>query len=129
MRSLDALAAGFILAGLISGSALGQVAASPPYAPYSRPNVTTGDIHRYQMDRLRAQADQNQALARSQALESQLTIQQLQSRRQAPLATPEPTRFLTLDEARQSRQATEARSATATRSMSQIDAWLDRRPQ
>lgn len=133
MRSLDnactviaitlAVALALALAGTVAQA---QVA---PYPLQARPGLTTGDIHRYEMDRLRSQADQSQALARSQSLQTQMTIQQLQARRQPPLTASEPARPLTLEEARQAREATQARSAAATRSMSQIDDWLDRRPQ
>lgn len=129
MRPLFAAAAVLIVA-LPSGAALAQVAPYPQVpAPYLQPNVTTGDIHRYEMDRLRAQADQNQALAQSQTLQTQLTLQSLQAQRQPPLVTQPTRRPLSLDEARQQRQAIETRSGAATHATGQIDSWLDRRPQ
>ena len=100
-----------------------------PYSPTGRADLTTGDIHRYEMDRLRNQADRNQALAQSQSAQTRATIQQLQARRQAPLDLPEARRPLTLEEARQARQTSEARSGAVVRSTAQIDTWLDRRPQ
>ena len=103
-----------------------------PYSPAGRPDLTTGDIHRYEMDRLRNQADSNQALAQSQSAQTRATIQSLQARRQPPLDLPEARRPLTLEEARQARQArqaAEARNGAVVRSTTQIDSWLDRRPQ
>ena len=100
-----------------------------PYAPYGQPGLTTGDIHRYEMDRLRNQADRNQALAQSQSAQTRATIQQLQARRQAPLDLPDTRRPLTLEEARQARLAAEVRSGAVMRSTTQIDSWLDRRPE
>lgn len=115
-----------LLMTLLATPALAQVT---PWPLQNRPDVTTGDIHRYEMDRVRSQADASEALARSQALGARLTVQELQARRQPPLVTPETSRPLTLDQARRAREATEARTSTMTRSTSQIDAWLDRRPQ
>ncbi|CAN5192530.1 hypothetical protein BH09PSE1_BH09PSE1_12010 [soil metagenome] len=105
-----------------------QVVPYPGDVRYGGANVTTGDVHRYEMDRLRAQAEQNQALAQSQALQTQMTIRSLQAARQTTPVIPEPVRPLTLEEARRLRETTEARTATASRSTSQIDSWLDRTP-
>jgi hypothetical protein len=128
-RFINATATAAVLTVLIVSPALSQVATYPPYGLYGRPNVTVGDAHRYEMDRLRAQADRNQALADSQALQTQITIQQLQAQRQPPLSAPAVTSPSSLDQARRARLETEARSQALTRSASQIDAWLDRGPQ
>ena len=100
-----------------------------PYSPTGRPDLTTGDVHRYEMDRLRNQSDRSQALAQSQTAQTRATIQSLQARRQPPLDLPEARLPLTLDEARQARQASQARSDAVVRPSTQIDTWLDRRPQ
>ncbi len=103
-RSIALAVAVIALAGPVSAQVY-------PYSPAGRPDLTTGDIHRYEMDRLRNQADRNQDLAQSQSAQTRATIQSLQSRRQPPLDLPE------------------ARSGAVVRSTTQIDTWLDRRPQ
>ncbi len=126
-----------LIAGIVMTAATTAPAAMAQTAPYplrGQPNVTTGDIHRYEMDRLRAQADSNQALAQSQAAQSRAMILDLQARRQPPLVQPpltatEPLRAPNPEAARRAQAATEARSRSATQSTDQIDAWLDHRPQ
>ena len=130
MRRLIASAAAFFAALLPGAAARAQVAPNPAIQPpWIQPNLTTGDVHRLEMDRLRNQADQNQALAQSQALQSQLTIQSLQAQRQPPLIAPAPAYAPTLEEAQRQRQATEAASAASAQATGQIDSWLNRRPQ
>lgn len=129
MRRLIASAAAFFAALLPGVAARAQVAPNPAtLAPWLQPNVSVGDLHRLEMDRIRNQADQAQALAQSQALQTQLTIQSLQAQRQPPLASAAPY-LPTLEEAHRQRQATEAASAAAGQATNQIDSWLDRRPQ
>lgn len=120
-----------LFAALLPGAApRAQVAPNPATpTPWLQPNVTTGDLHRLEMDRIRNQADQNQALAQSQALQTQLTIQSLQAQRQPPLVTTAAPYVPTLEEAHRQRQATEAASAASAHATGQIDSWLDRRPQ
>ena len=113
-----------VLAALAAAPAMAQVATWPPTQAYGQPTVTTGDVHRYEMDRLRTQADQNQAVAQSQALNTQLQLQALQAARQPPLAVPEARRSLTPEEARRRREAAAARGEAT----GQIDGWLDRKP-
>lgn len=131
MRRLIASTAAFFAALLPGLSARAQVAPNPAtQMPWVQPNLTTGDVHRLEMDRLRNQADQSQALAQSQALQTQLTIQSLQAQRQPALVTPvSPLHAPTLEEAQRQRQATEAATAAAGQATGQIDSWLDRRPQ
>lgn len=130
MRRLIASAAAFFATLLPGAAARAQVAPNPATsAPWLQPNISVGDLHRLEMDRIRNQADQAQALAQSQALQTQLTIQSLQAQRQPPLATPPAPYLPTLEEAHRQRQATEAASAAAGRATNQIDSWLDRRPQ
>ena len=116
---------------LVAGSAVAQTAGPPfnahPYAvPYGA-TVTIGDIHRYEMDRLRAQADADQALANVQALQTQQTLNALQAARQ-PSSPPAyaSDRPLTREQARRLSETTEARTSAQTRATGQIDAWLDR---
>ena len=106
--------------------AVAQVAPYPGYGP----GVTTGDVHRYEMDRLRNQADQRDALARQQSLDTRLTVLELQARRvqpPAPAYAPQPLR--TVEQERSARETATARRETTTRGVGQIDAWLDRAPQ
>lgn len=131
MRKLFALVAS-LMSGLIPGAA--ARAQTPPVpTPIHQPNLSVGDLHRYEMDRLRNQAEQGQALARSQALQTQMTLQALQAQRQPPLFAPPPltgsVSAPTLEEAHRQREATEAATAAARRATGQIDTWLDRRPQ
>ncbi len=91
---------------------------------------TTGDIHRYEMDRLRARSDANEAMARRQALEARLTILELQARRQPALIEPRPPAELrSPEQEREQRQVATARREATAAGVGQIDAWLDRRPQ
>jgi hypothetical protein len=129
MRSLIASLAGLLAALLPGAAARAQSVPTPATVqPWMQPNLTVGDLHRLEMDRLRNQADQNQALAQSQALQTQMTLQSLQAQRQPPLATPAPVYAPTLEEAQRQRQATEASAAAAAQATSQIDSWLDRGP-
>jgi hypothetical protein len=99
-----------------------------PYGPGAY--GTTGDIHRYEMDRLRARSDANEALARRQALETRLTLLELRARRQVtPLDPPAAPAARTPEQERSLRQAATARRETTAAGVGQIDAWLDRRPQ
>lgn len=100
-----------------------------PYPLQNQPFLTTGDIHRYEMDRIRAQSNESQALAQSQARQTQMTVQTLQAQRQPPLVLTPPVQALTLEQARRERQATQARTTAASQATSQIDNWLDRRAQ
>ena len=99
-----------------------------PYGP--GPYATTGDLHRYEMDRLRARADANESLARSLALDARLTILELQARqRSIPVFSPEVASSPSPDVARDMRQAATVRREVIAAGVGQIDAWLDRAPQ
>lgn len=79
------------------------------------------------MERLRARADQRDASARQQALESRLNRLEIQVARQPELAQPPAWQALrTPDEERAARKATTRRGQSMTAGVSQIDAWLDR---
>ena len=91
---------------------------------------TTGDIHRHEMDRLRARADASEALARRQALEARLTMLELQARRQAtPIDPPASPVLGAPEQERRLRQAATARREATAAGVGQIDSWLDRPPQ
>lgn len=110
------------------------LAAAPAVAqvrPYGfGADVTTGDIHRYEMDRLRTRSDASEALARSQALETRLTMLELQARRQtAPIDPASPPTLRAPEQERRLRQAATARREVTAAGVGQIDSWLDHRPQ
>lgn len=100
----------------------------PPPPGYG-PGSAIADQHRMEMDRLRNQAAEREALAQQQRLQTQLTILQLQAARQPTPPMPPPTAYVrSPEEARQAREAQTARREEMTRSVTEIDAWLDRRP-
>ncbi|MNR45399.1 hypothetical protein D3C85_1642420 [compost metagenome] len=81
------------------------------------------------MDRLRNQAAEREALAQQQRLQTQLTIQRLQAARQPTPPLPPPTAYTRSPEAeRLAREVQAARREEMARSVTEIDAWLDRRP-
>lgn len=100
----------------------------PPPPGYD-PGSAIADQHRIEMDRLRNQAAEREALAQQQRLQTQLTIQRLQAARQPALPSPPPTAYIRSPE--QERQAREVQTALReemVRGVTEIDAWLDRRP-
>lgn len=101
----------------------------PPPPGYD-PGSAIADQHRIEMDRLRNQAAEREALAQQQRLQTQLTIQQLQAARQPALPSPPPTAYAprTLEQERQAREAQDARREQMVRGVTEIDAWLDRHP-
>lgn len=98
----------------------------PGYAPGS----AIADHHRIEMDRLRNQAAEREALAQQQRLQTRLTIQRLEAARQPALPSPPPTAYAprTLEQERQAREAQAARREEMMRGVTEIDSWLDRRP-
>lgn len=92
--------------------------ARPAWSP--RP-ASTADAHRLEMDRLRATADRNQAVARSNADTARRAAADLAARR-----APEPVPPVRTREAPPRPDPLPAPARTA--SASEIDAWLDRRP-
>jgi len=99
-----------------------------PYGP--GPYATTGDLHRYEMDRLLARADASQALAQSLALDARLTILELQARRRStPAGLADAAGPPAPDLAEGLRQAATVRREAIVAGVGQIDAWLDRAPQ
>lgn len=124
------------MAAAASSAAAQTIPALDPYGPPFVPTVGGGpaaiaDQHRYETERLRAQAQANAALAARQQTETQLRLRDLEAARLAatPLPVTGPPRpIYSPEQERVLRQATETRSWTATRGLSQIDAWLDRKP-
>ena len=100
----------------------------PPPPGYD-PGSAIADQHRIEMDRLRNQAAEREALAQQQRLQTQLTIQQLQGARQPALPPQPPTAYVrSPEQERQAREAQTARREEMVRGVTEIDAWLDRRP-
>lgn len=101
----------------------------PPPPGYD-PGSTIADQHRIEMDRLRNQAAEREALTQQQRLQTQLTIQQLEAARQPTPPLPPQTAYAprTLEQERQAREAQTARREDMVRGVTEIDAWLDRRP-
>lgn len=101
----------------------------PPPPGYDRGSAIA-DQHRIEMDRLRNQAAERDALAQQQRLQTQLTIQRLQAARQPAPPLPPPTAYVTptLEQERQAREAQASRSDEMIRGATEIDAWLDGRP-
>ncbi|WP_312780487.1 hypothetical protein [Brevundimonas sp.] len=101
----------------------------PPPPGYD-PGSAIADQHRIEMDRLRNQAAEREALAQQQRLQTQLTIQRLEAARQPTPPLPPPTAYTprTLEQERQAREAQTARREEMVRGVTEIDAWLDRRP-
>lgn len=100
----------------------------PPPPGYD-PGSAIADQHRIEMDRLRNQAAEREALAQQQRLQTRMTIQRLEAARQPALPSPPPTAYVrSPEEERRAREAQTARREEMVRGVSEIDAWLDRRP-
>ena len=101
----------------------------PPPPGYD-PGSAIADQHRIEMDRLRNQAAEREALAQQQRLQTRMTLQRLEAARQPAVPSPPQTAYVprTLEQERQAREAQAARREEMTRSVTEIDAWLDRRP-
>lgn len=100
----------------------------PPPPGYDRGSAIA-DQHRIEMDRLRNQAAEREALAQQQRLQTQLTILKLQAARQPTPPLPPPTAYIrSPEQERQAREAQTTRREEMVRGVTQIDAWLDRRP-
>ena len=113
--------------------ATGATAQVVPHPFGAYPGATISEQHRYEMDRLRARSDQQDALARQQRLDTRLTLMELQARRQpAPDITPGYAAPITgprsAEVQRAMRDATAIQSQTTIDGVGQIDSWLDRAP-
>jgi hypothetical protein len=113
-----------VLALLIAAPASAQV------QPWRGPYPTVGEQHRWEMDRLRYQADAQAAHARQLQLESRLTVLELQAARQPALVPPPAYRALrSPSEERALRESAAVRGRSVGSTVGQIDAWLDRASQ
>ncbi|MGH7028529.1 DUF2756 domain-containing protein [Brevundimonas sp.] len=101
----------------------------PPPPGYD-PGSAIADQHRVEMERRRSQAAEREALAQQQRLQTQLTIQRLEAARQPTPPLPPQTAYAprTPEQERQAREAQAARREEMVRSLTEIDAWLDRCP-
>lgn len=101
----------------------------PPPPGYD-PGSAIADQHRIEMDRLRGQAAEREALARQQRLQTQMTIQRLEAARQPIPPLPPQTAYAprTPEQERQAREAQTPRREEMVRGVTEIDAWLDRGP-
>lgn len=116
-----------ILSLLALAVATPAVAQTRPGEPW--PGATVGDQHRHAMERLRAAAEAQEALARQQRLETRLTVLELQAARQpaspsvwSPIAAKSP------EQERSAREAAATRRQQTETAVGQIDAWLYRTP-
>lgn len=109
---------------LVAAPAAAQV---PPADAWER-HRWQAEQHRLEMDRLRTRADQREAEARRQALESRLTRMEIEARRQPePYIPPASPALRTPEQERAAREAAAARRRATAEGVGQIDAWLDRR--
>ena len=109
-------------------SALPASATAQSWTPPDRhdPAVSTADQHRWEIERLRALSDANEALARRQRLETRLTLLELEAAR-APAVVPPDGRPLASPEIeRANREDAQRRGRTMREGILEIDAWLDR---
>lgn len=111
-----------LIGALILVSAFAAPAAAQ-VVPY--PGATPLDQHRYEIQRLRAEADRREAEARLYQLETQARLREVEAARQPPLPV-EPYRPTTPEQARAAREAATARRQSVTAGTTQIDSWLDR---
>ncbi|HEY1224423.1 MAG TPA: hypothetical protein VGE54_04265 [Brevundimonas sp.] len=111
-----------LIGALILVSAFAAPAAAQ-VVPY--PGATPLDQHRYETQRLRAEADRREAEARLYQLETQTRLREVEAARQPPLHV-EPYRPTTPEQARAAREAATARRQSVTAGATQIDSWLDR---
>jgi hypothetical protein len=95
-------------------------------APAVDPHRYQADQHRFEMERLRAQADQRETLARQLQLETRLNRQQLEAARPPEPVQPPVLRPLrSPEEERAARLSASGRRRATSADVGQIDAWLD----
>lgn len=97
--------------------------ADPTRPAWSPRPASTAEAHRFEMDRLRGVADANRDAARLQSLQARQALEILRARQSPPPPTP-PVR-LTIPPAQPLPPPADTRP---TGDVSQIDAWLDRKP-
>jgi len=128
MIALRALAAVFVLAAAPAQAQVQTWQPQPrPGASAYDPDRYPADQHHYEMDRLRAQADQREAFARQVETETRLSRLRLETARPPEPLQPAPSRALRSPGEEQVLRLSsgERRRATAV-GVGQIDAWLDR---
>ena len=103
-----------LIGALILFVATPAVAQVVPY-----PGATPLEQHRYENQRLRAEADRREAEVRLHQLETQARLREVEAARQPPLYVEPYRPPATPEQARARRQA-------ATAGATQIDSWLDR---
>ncbi|HEX8471016.1 MAG TPA: hypothetical protein VF633_07890 [Brevundimonas sp.] len=118
-----------LIAALTFGAVLPAAAQVTPYPRYGAPGAGAGDFQRYEMERLRQQSQESEALARQQSLQTRLTLMELQARRQPapPPESPSPV-LRSVERERAAREAATAQRQSTVQGVSQIDSWLDRQP-
>jgi len=112
-----------MIGALILVSALAAPAAAQ-VAPYA--NATPLEQHRYEDQRLRAEAERRAAEARLHQLETQARLREVEAARQPPLYVEPYRPPATPEQARAAREAATARRQAVTAGTTQIDSWLDR---
>lgn len=120
-----------LIVAALTALAAPAVAQTVPPLPraglYVDPHRYQADRHRYEMQRLRQQADDRAAFARQLQLESQLSRMEVEAARQPDLIPPSGYRVLrSPEEERALRQSATERRETVQSGVGEIDAWLDR---
>jgi hypothetical protein len=99
-----------------------------PGQPAIDPHRHQADQHRFEMERLRAQADQRETFARQLESEARFNRQRIEAARlPEPVQPPAPRTLRSPEEERALRLSASGRREAATSDVGQIDAWLDRR--
>ena len=115
---------------LAAGAAAPASAQVNVWPRYGAPGADAGEAQRYEMERVRRQAEDSETLARQQALQTRLTLMELQSRRQAsPTPDSRAPVLRSVERERAAREAATVRRQSVAQGVSQIDSWLDRQPQ
>ncbi|MFC5372414.1 hypothetical protein ACFPIF_07625 [Brevundimonas faecalis] len=130
-RLLAFLTATALLPAVLSAPAQAQAWRNPsrPGSAARDPISAIADQHRFEMERLRALADQREALARQQRLQTQLTLQRLEAARvPAPSPPPQTAYARPFDVAPVASAVGPTRLDATQNGLAEIDAWLDRRP-
>ena len=126
----------FFIGPLVLAITAGAVATASaqvtPFPRYGTPGsgVRAVDAQRYEMERVRQQAQESEAMARQQSLDTRLTLMELQAaRRPAPPPESVSPVLRSLEQERSAREAATVRRQSTTQGVGQIDSWLDRQPQ
>lgn len=124
MTAVRAMAAAIVL---LAAPAAAQVPLPPAGASALDLNRYQADQHRYEMERLRARADQRESFARQLQLETRLSRLEIEAaRQQEPIQPPAYRALRTPEEERAAREAATRRREATAAGVGQIDDWLDR---